>query len=183
MIIGSVIGIVISTCVSETYRFLGGIFPSAFPSYDVTRGARFFDTLYTSLWFIALAVTLFVSVYLSLRYDNFKFEHIITKTDGVYKIRDILPTYINIFGKSDLLASIISGALFTIPFIFVPIQFVKNQSFLATLTEPYKLMSECFGYVLAPIVMTLLIALCYLASVPLALKYYRARWFSAFSEV
>ena len=183
MLIGSLIGIVISTFFSELYSLLNELMPTVFPSYDLSSNDKFFDTLYTSLWFVSLFVTLFVSVYLSLRYDNEKFERIITKTDGLYKIPTFLPTYICIYGKFDVLSSVVIGSLFTIPFFFVPMQFIKNEGFLANLAEPYKLMGECFGYTLAPIVMILMIAFCYALSIPFALKYYRARWFSAFSEV
>ena len=183
MLLGSLIGIVVSTAISELYSFFNDIMPNLFPSYKVASGYKFFDTLYTSLWFISLLITVFITVYISLRYDNLKFEFIVSKTEGLYKIYDILPTYIGKFGISDLISAVFVGSVYTIPFIFVPIQFVKNESFLAKLAEPYKLMSECFGYVLAPIVLILSILLSYAATVPLALKYYRARWFSAFSEV
>ena len=183
MLVGSLIGLGISTAVSELYRFLNERMPSLFPSYSVTSRAEYFDTLYTSLWLISLVITVFITVYLSLRYDNFKFESIITKTDGLYEIRTILPTYVSNFAVSDGISAILCGAAFTIPFYFIPMQFIKSESFAANLTSPYKLMSECFGAPLAPIVMALIIALAYLASIPLALKYYRARWFSAFSEV
>lgn len=183
MFIGSLVGIVISTFFSELYRLLNELMPTVFPSYDLASNDTFFDTLYTSLWFVSLFATLFVSVYLSLRFDNEKFEHIITKTDGLYKIPRFLPTYVSIYGKSDISSSIVIGSIFTVPFFFVPMQFIKNEGFLANLAEPYKLMSECFGYALAPIVMILMIAFCYALSIPFALKYYRAKWFSAFSEV
>ena len=183
MLVGSLIGIGVSTAVSELYRFLNELFPIAFPSYDVTSGASYFDTLYTSLWLISLVITTFITVYLSMRYDNFKFEKIISKTDGLYVIRTVLPTYLNIFALSDVISAVICGIVYSIPFSFIPMQFIKHESFAAKLSEPYKLLSECFGVGLAPVVMTLVIALAYVASVPLALKYYRARWFSAFSEV
>ena len=183
MLVGSLIGIGVSTAVSELYRFLNELFPIAFPSYDVTSGASYFDTLYTSLWLISLVITTFITVYLSMRYDNFKFEKIISKTDGLYEIRTVLPTYLNIFAPSDVISAVICGIVYSIPFSFIPMQFIKHESFVAKLAEPYKLLSECFGAGLAPVVMTLVIALAYVASVPLALKYYRAKWFSAFSEV
>ena len=183
MLLGTVMGIVISTFFSELYRFLGEFMPAAFPSYDLTSNDSFFDTLYTSLWFVSLFATVFITVYLTLRYDNERFEYIITKTDGIYMISDILPTYISEYAKYDVLSSAFCALIFTVPFFFVPMQFIKNESFLANLAEPYKLMSECFGYVLAPIVMFLMIAVCHAASAPLVLKHYRARWFSAFSEV
>lgn len=183
MLIGSLIGIVISTFFSELYRFLGEFMPSVFPSYDIKSGDAFFDSLYTSLWFVSLSATVFVSVYLSLRYDNERFEYIITKTDGIYRMPAFLPAYVKMYAMHDISASLLSGLIFTVPFFFVPMQFIKNESLLANLAEPYKLMGECFGYILSPIVMILMIMLCYVASTPLSLKYYRARWFSAFSEV
>ena len=183
MLLGSLIGIGVSTAVSELYRFLNEMMPNVISSYDVTSQAKFFDTLYTSLWLISLVITIFISVYLSLRYDNMKFEKIITKTEGLYEIRGFLPTYINIFAPSDIISAAVCGSVFTISFSFIPMQFIKHESFIAKLAEPYKLMSECFGFVLAPIVMMLFIALSYLAAIPLALKYYRAKWFSVFSEV
>ena len=101
----------------------------------------------------------------------------------MYEIRSFLPTYINIFALSDAISAVLCAVLFTVPFSFIPMQFIKSESFAANLAAPYKLMSECFGMIPAPIVMSLIIALAYIASIPLALKYYRARWFSAFSEV
>lgn len=183
MLVGTLVGIGVSTAVSELYRFLNELFPSAFPSYDVTSGASYFDTLYTSLWLISLVITTFITVYLSMRYDNFKYEKIISKTDGLYKIQTVLPTYVNLFVFSDIASAVLCAVVFTVPFSFIPMQFIKHESFVAKLAEPYKMLSECFGIAFAPIVMMLLIALAYLASVPLALKYYRAKWFSAFSEV
>lgn len=183
MLLGSLIGIGVSVVVSELYRFLNDLVPNLFPTYEIGTTDKFFDSLYTSLWFISLVIAVFITVYLSLRYDNKKFEFIITKTDGLYKIRNFLPTYVDVFAKADFCASVINGIIYSIPFIFIPMPFIKNESFLAKLAEPYKLMSECFGYVFAPIVMMIIIAACYLFAVPLALKYYRAKWFSAFSEV
>ena len=183
MLLGSLIGICVSTAVSELYRFLNELMPSIFPSYDVTSRADFFDTLYTSLWLISLVITTFITVYLSMRYDNLKFEKIISKTDGLYELRTVMPTYINIFAISDLISAALCGFVFSVPFSFIPMQFIKHESFLAKLAEPYKLLSECFGTALAPVIMAIVIVLAYLASIPLALKYYRAKWFSAFSEV
>ena len=183
MLFGSLVGIAVSTAVFELYRFLDELLPKDVLSYDIASGDKFFDSLYTSLWLISLFITLFISVYLSLRYDNSKFEFIITKTEGLYKIPEVLPTYISNYAVSDICSSIINGIIYTVPFFFIPMPFIKNESFLAKLSEPYKTMSECFGYVLSPILMIIMLSICYAASVLLALKYYRARWFSAFSEV
>lgn len=183
MILGAVIGIFVSVTVSELYRFLNEVIPGVLPSYDIASSKTFFDSVYTSLWFISLIVTVMITVYLSMRYNNQKYERIISETEGLYKIRKFLPTYVNIFGISDAFSAVVNGLIYTIPFIFIPMPFIKNESFLAKLSEPYKMMSECFGYILAPIVMIVIIAACYTVAIPLTLKYYRAKWFSSFSEV
>lgn len=183
MLLGSLIYIAVSTAVSEFYRFLDELTAQDITSFDARPGKDFFDNLYSFLWFISLVITLCITVYLSMRYDNYKFEFIISKTDGLYEIPAFLPTYINNFGLSDVCSACVNGIVYTVPFFFVPIQFIKNESFAAKLAEPYKMMSETFGYILSPVILAFIILLSYAVSILLALKYYRAKWFSAFSEV
>ena len=182
MLLGIIITLTVGTAVSELYRLLGKFLPNAFPSYDILSDDEFFDTLYTSLWFISLMISMFITVYISLKHNNDRFEFIIDTTEGIYKIPDILKTYVDIFAKSDIVSCVIVGAIYTIPMIFIPEQFMNKSSALAALALPYKNMSECFGVILGPTVFIISLCAFHIAAVPLALKYYRAKWLSGFAE-
>ena len=183
MIAGILISAVCNVFVGELYRFLSGLLPGVFPSYDIVNERDMYYAMEETLLLFALALSIFCVTYISLTRDNDRFEYIITKTDGFYEIKDVLKTYVDKFALSDIISCIINGTVFSVPMFFIPIQFIERGTFIATLAEPYKNATEAFGLYFGAVFVILALAISHLIILPFALRYYRAKWLSGFAEV
>ncbi len=182
MMLGIIVAVPMQTVVGELYRFLGGFLPSLFPTFDFTTERDLYYMLSDALMLASLAATIYTVTYLSMQRNNDRFEFMISKTDGFYKVKEVLKTYIDNFLLSDLLASLFVGVVFTLPFIFIPEQFIERGSLVSTLFSPYKTATLALGNVGGVLFGVGALVVSHLISIPLALKYYRAKWLSGFVE-
>lgn len=182
MLIGIILGIAVKSAVTELYYLLSSLMPSVFPSYSLSAERELFEALYAALDIISVALTALTMVYISLLRDNDRFEFIITKTEGLYKVPDVLRIYVYNFGISDIISCVVSGMIFTVPIHFIPSRFVHGASTVATLIAPYKTLTDLFGAVGAPTFLFSVLIVSHLISIPFALRFYRAKWLSGFAE-
>ena len=114
--------------------------------------------------------------YLSLRLDNKKFELIISKTDGKYRLKDGIRIYLKEFLKSDIISSTVPVAIFTAAAYFIPKKLLDYGLIYvfglgASLADHYGLVG---GVVLATVCSCVIRLLC----VPFAVRTWRALWLS-----
>ena len=128
-----------------------------------------------------LVITLSVSVYLSLRFDNEHNEFIISKTDGLYRVYKVLPYYLKEYTGADIISSAVSALIFTLPFRFIPEGFFTNTNVLTEFLEVLHTAFVSFGllgFYLAFLGITLA---AHILPIPLAMMHWRAVWLSSFA--
>lgn len=182
MLAGLLIGAALRSVVNQFYDLLHGIFPETFPFYNTVLEKNLQERLETRLNLISLALTLVLTVIISQRLNNDRYEYIISKTDGIYKIDAVLPTYVSNFALSDLISSIIVGAAYTVPVAFIPKQFFGDGSLVGELLYIMRVPTEAYGTVLGSILVVLILSASHFATLSITLRYYRAKWLSGFAE-
>ena len=125
---------------------------------------------------VAALIGLGLINYVSLRLDNKKFEHIITKTDGQYRMTEGIALYCKEFLISDVVASTLPIAAFIIPAAFIPEKLMDRG--LVYIFKLGELLIEYYGIVGAVAVAIAFSLITRLLSAPLCLKTWRALWLS-----
>ena len=182
MLPGLFIGSVICVLVTQLHNSLARLFPSVFHLYNIVLESELHALQEARLNFIALFFTALAVVFITQRYNNERFEYIITRTDGIFYLKDSLPVYLKRFALSDVIASLVVGSAFTVPIHFIPMQFFAAGSDISTMLYPFKLLTQTVGPVFAPVILTVLLLAAHAAVTPLSLLYYRAKWLSGFAE-
>ena len=114
--------------------------------------------------------------YLALRFDNKKFEHVISKTEGKYTMREGLRLYYSEFVITDLIASTVVISAFVLGAYFIPEKWLDYG--LVFLFKPgMELTSYCHP-VLAVILVSAISFTTRLISVPPVVRKWRALWLS-----
>ncbi len=182
MALGLIASAFIGSLVGQIYNLLYKFFPDTFPLYNAVFNKEQYVVFTHAMAIITVSLTLILTTYIAGRYNNDRFEYIITKTDGLYRITDILKTYVCIFGIGDVVSSVFCGTLFTLSVHFIPTQFFDSGSFIAEFLQPTKTLTEAFGALGSPIYVSLFLVFSHAVTLPLVLKYYRAKWLTGFAE-
>lgn len=179
---GLLIGLLIGTLVYQIYELLFEYFPEVFPLYNPVFDSLKYERFTLIMAFITASLTLASAVYLCQRFNNDRFEFIITKTDGLYKIRSILKTYVSIFAVSDLISSVICATVLTVPIYFIPKGFFTKSTFVVDLLTPFRTIVDGIGVAAAAAAVCAIVLLSHVITLPLVLKFYRAKWLTGFAE-
>lgn len=182
MLIGLVIGALLYSLSHQVYGLLYKYMPNAFPMYSSIFEEEKYTRFINSISLISFSLTLFITTYICQRYNNDRFECIISKTDGLYRISAVLKTYVCNYGMSDLVASVICGVAFTLPLYFIPHQFFSSASIIAEFLSLGYTVTRSLGSVGSALFGVAALALSHALSLPLVLKYYRAKWLTGFAE-
>ena len=182
MLLGLIIGAFIGTLISQIYELLFEYFPDTFPLYNPVFEKEKYDRFTLTMAFISLSLTLALTVYICQRFNNDRFEFMIAKTEGLYKIREVLRTYVDKFAASDVAESIIVALLFTVPIYFIPKGFFTKSTFIVDLLLPLRTVIDGVGITGAVLDAILALLLSHALTLPLILKFYRAKWLTGFAE-
>jgi hypothetical protein len=179
---GTFLGTVVSVIVTQLYNSAARLFPKTFPLYNVVLESEKHAAQEQRLSFIALLFTVILVVYVTQRFNNERFEYLITKTDGLYYMKDAIPIYAKRFYISDIISSVIVGAAFSVPIYFIPMQFFAGGTAISTLLLPFKTLTNFLGVTVGSITLVLFFTVAHVITTPIALLYYRAKWLSGFAE-
>ena len=158
-------------------------YPNVLPDINEISEPEKYERFEQLLSFITGMLTLLLPAYISIAYDNERFEYIISKTDGFYKISEGAKLYFPKYFLPDTIASIIAPIpIFALKFIPIPnerrriIKLIGDtlDSFLSFSNSFTNYLGEIFGIallILIPIILKLIFAY------P-ALKRWRAIWLS-----
>ena len=125
---------------------------------------------------VAAFIGLWLINYVSLRLDNKKFEYVITKTDGQYRMTEGLSLYFREFLASDAIASTLMISAFVIPAAFIPEKLMDRG--LVYIFKLGEMLIGYYGIVGAVIIAVIFSLATRLISVPLCLRTWRALWLS-----
>ena len=182
MLLGIIISPIVSGALSALYETLHLWLPDVFLKFDVVLEKEMFLAHQSRINVFSVAVTLFLTVYFSLRYNNERDEFIISVTDGLFSVKDVIPAYAKRFLLSDIVSTVIVSNLLAIPITFIPHQFLNTDGTISLLLTQYRLCMECFGEVGMLIFYTLSLLILHVPALPLALKSYRSKWLAGFAS-
>ena len=182
MLIGLLLGLFISTLTMQIYELLFEYFPDAFPLYNPVFEKKKYETFTLVMAYVSVCLMFVFTVYICQRFNNDRFEYIISKTDGLYKISDVLKTYVSKFALSDVISSIITAAVFTVPIYFIPRGFFTASTFLVDLLTPFRTIVDGSGIWTCVICSAVAIIAAHAVTLPFILKFYRAKWLTGFAE-
>ena len=88
------------------FEILRTIFPLAFPSYNPITEKEAYLALKESANLISAIITVTLATIVAVAFDNMRYEVVISKTDGFYRIGGCLSLYTSEFLVPDLISSL-----------------------------------------------------------------------------
>ena len=159
-----------------SYNYLAEVMPSVVDTVNPIHTPDEYELYLKGVATFGALVGLFLINYVSLRMDNEKFEYLITKTDGQYRLKDGLKLYFAEFFKSDAIASTIAVGVLVAGARFIPEKLLdRGLIFIFRLGVS---LVEFYGPVGAVAVAVLFSFVTRILSVPLCVRTWRALWLS-----
>ena len=159
-----------------SYNYLAEVMPSVVDTVNPIHTPDEYELYLKGVATFGALVGLFLINYVSLRMDNEKFEYLITKTDGQYRLKDGLKLYFAEFFKSDAIASTIAVGVLVAGASFIPEKLLdRGLIFIFHLGVS---LIEFYGPVGTVAVAVLFSFVTRILSVPLCVRTWRALWLS-----
>ena len=169
--------------IHNIYSLLSLYYPDAVPRYDEITSPEDYARLSKAISLLSSVFSIVAASFVSTHFDNERFEHIITKTDGFYKVSEGTALYLKRYLLPDSVASVLAPIpTFFLGFIALPerprglikylIGFFENfVSMTGALTGALGLVLGLFTAIFIGFLSKLILA-------PYAALRYRARWLS-----
>ena len=87
-------------------QFLAEVFPALFKIYNPILNRDGLENQNKIIALLAALLSVFVATYASQRQDNLRYEHIISKTEGLYRIREGEKIYFKEFFGADIFCAL-----------------------------------------------------------------------------
>lgn len=174
---------IIGALLEVIYNILSDKMPSLFPSYNIVTQKSELLALESTLALICAVITVFVLTVLTVKYDNERYEFIISETDGLYELADGG----RIYTKNYLYADIVCALAVPIPFLFTtyipfPEESAKAlrilENVLGTLSSPTTAFSNKLGIFLGAAAVILISLVSRIPAGYMGLKRWRGLWLS-----
>ena len=159
-----------------SYNYLAEVIPSVVKTVNPIHTPDEYTVYLKGVATIGAFVCLMIINYVSLRLDNEKFEFIIDKTDGQYRMVDGIKLYFREFWKSDVIASTVAVCGLVIASGFIPQKILDYG-----LNIVFKLgvsLVDFYGIAISAVIAVIFSLITRILSVPLALRVWRALWLS-----
>ena len=175
--VGSLIATVLTSLIGGAiFALLHDISPDAFPKYSPVLNREEYEAQQVLFSTLGALFAVPIITYITMRNDNTRYERMITKTDGMYRIAEGAKIYFKTFLIHDILAALIIPALhFALTLIPFP---DGTPELVYILTYQPRAAIEGLGFATA-LILTLLLSLASrFIALPLCLEAYRSRWLS-----
>ncbi len=164
------------------YPALLSEFPGLLPDYNFVNEREKYEQLRRILEAISAAVAAAILSYVSVRYDNERFEYMITETEGMYTMKAGISIYYSRYLLSDVVVSVIIPIL-VVAFEsgVIPLMDFLPESVIEVLYLPFSLSSafiSLVGDIWAVILLTVLIFITRLLAGFRAIDRFRVVWLS-----
>ena len=163
--------------VRAVYEYLNHLLPNIFPLYNPIYEPEKHLELQNSYTVAAIFIALLLINFIALKFDNKKYEKIISQTDGQYLILDGIKLYFKEFLLSDVFCSLVLPMLLVIPPYFIPEDILGKYGLILITWLGYH-MSTVHGLVPAIFTVALFSFAARLISIPECVKSWRAAWLS-----
>ena len=170
----------ISGALDVIYAALLEAFPKVIPEYSQVLEKEKYEAFEAAMYLSAAFISVFLISYLTGVYDNARYEDVITKTDGLFKVKDEIGGYIKHNLPSDFLAVALPPILFIS--LTAPSYSKKVLDYLGGFLAPHLRLTEIFGTLGAYFVIFAVAFLGRLVAAPFALRRYRTLWLTSFVE-
>ena len=174
-----------ATVAEYAHAYLGYLFPSLFPTYSPITEKELYQGIVKGITTAGVFISLWIINYISMRFDNKKFEMMIKRTEGLYRIKDGLGIYLRELWWSDVISAIAVPVLLTATAYLIPNIEMTTIPIINMFIELLYIflwlggtMREFYSPITAVIIVALFSAVSRILVVPGALKRWRAMWLS-----
>ncbi len=172
-----------SFLVSVFYNVLNGALPSVFPRYNFVTEPELAESLAEGLRLTSGILSVFLLELLAVKYDNSRYEYLISRTDGFYTLKEGAVIYVKGYLFADV-ASAVLVPLTTYSLVFINIG-DKAPRILRMLEKPLNTFisiplsfTEKFGLTVGALLLIAVSLLSRAASAYFGIKRWRAIWLS-----
>ena len=103
-----------------SYAYLNHLLPSAFPIFSPVSEKDDYADYLKLLDIAGISIAILIINYIAMRFDNDKFEFIISKTDGQYTVVEGTEIYVREFAVSDIISAVLLPIVLTSVAYFIP---------------------------------------------------------------
>ena len=175
-----VIFIVTSALVEVIYAGIAEIAPKLLPDYNRITEKEEYLAFSRAVNAATALFTVFITGFVTAIYDNARYEDVVKRTDGLFRIPKELPFYF----KRNFPADVLSAAL--APAVFVPLTLPsyseKFLEYFGILLLPHLRIAEVFSPVAAYFLISLSVLLGRVLAMPKALSRFRSMWLASFVD-
>ena len=159
------------------YPTLQDWFPNLFHTYNAITDKEKIAEVNKRINFVSAAVSFFIMPFLEKQYDNSRFEYIVDKTYGFYRLKDGFSVYMKSYLFADITALLLAPAPY-IPLLLIklPKRLDRVLGFLLTPLEPFSAVADVTGLVGAYFTIALIALLALVPATFTSLKRWRGLW-------
>ena len=159
-----------------SYTYLSETVPSIVDTVNPIHTPEKYELYLKATATVGVLIGLFLINYIALRLDNEKFEYIISKTDGQYRLKDGIKLYLIEFFVSDAIASTLTVCALTVGACFIPVAWLDKG--LILVFQLCVSLIEFYGPVGAVLVGILSSFVTRMMAIPFCVRTWRALWLS-----
>ena len=149
-------------------------FPRLFPTYNPVTQKELFLSASQNTALVTAFICVFLATYAAVCFDSIRYERVISRTDGFYRIKSALPNYLYDFIGADVVSSALSPLpLLLLTLFSFPESITKQTDKLLALTGAF---TEKFGIAIGFFVLFLFSLASRLIIAPIALRRFRGMW-------
>lgn len=187
-LLGMVIYPILTVLIDEVlYSALSVWFPEVFTRYNIVTERELYFAQKENLAFISAIISITVITYLSVRFDNERYEAIAVRSEGMYRIKEGVALYLPAYAACDAAVSVITPLIFfgasLIPVFdkmpdgspFSAKKLGSVRDFIFSMNDA---VTDKVGLVWGILLIIAVSAIAHLLIVPSVLKKWRAIWLS-----
>ena len=169
-----------SALVEILYTGIDEIFPNLLPKYNRITEKEEYLAFSNAMSAASALLAVFLTGFITAVYDNARYEDVVKRTDGLFRIPKELPFYF----KRNFPADVLSAAL--APAVFVPLTLPsyseKFLEYFGILLLPHLRIAEVFSAIAAYFLIFASILLGRTLAMPKALSRFRSTWLASFVD-
>jgi hypothetical protein len=123
-LLGGAFILILDIIVPIGYDYLAMKFPGMLDKPSSISDPEAYEAFRAAITSVGIIINIFIISNLSMRFDNKRFEHIIVKTEGLYKIPEMTREYVKDFWLSDVINASIAPILLTVSAYLIPSDYI-----------------------------------------------------------
>ena len=167
------------------YSYMNYLFPRVFPTFSPISEKAEYEKYLCLVSTVGMLISYVIINFFSIRFDNKKFELVVSKTDGQYTVLEGMRLYLSEFLISDVISFVILPLVLVIPSYAIPkIEqttvpvvnlLIAILDYLLWMSNAFK---EYYSLTVALPIALVFAVIARLTVIPGALKHWRGAWLS-----